>query len=79
VLAELHSERDRALIRGFYVDGQTKPALMLAWNLDKDHFDKVLSRARLRMRELMHEKLASKAGAVSGVTGLHLVSKHGAA
>ncbi len=77
VLAELNSERDRALIRGFYVDGQTKQALMLAWNLDKDHFDKVLSRARLRMRELMHEKLAGRAGAVSGVTGLHLVAKYG--
>ena len=76
VLAELPSERDRALIQGFYVEGQSKLALMQAWQLEKDLFDKVLSRARLRMRELMHEKLNSKAGAVSGVAGLHVVTKH---
>jgi RNA polymerase sigma factor (sigma-70 family) len=68
VLAELHSERDRGLIYGFYVEGKTKQALMQLWQLENHLFDKVLSRARIRMRELMHEKLnenTSKASALA--------------
>ena len=77
VLAELPTDRDRSLIRGFYIDGQSKQALMQTWQLERDHFDKVLSRARLRMRELMHEKLNHRTGAVSAVTDLRVLQRHG--
>ena len=77
VLAELPTDRDRGLIRGFYIDGQSKQALMQIWQLDRDHFDKVLSRARLRMRELMHEKLNRSTGAVSAIADLRVLPRHG--
>jgi len=77
VLAELPTDRDRGLIRGFYINGQSKQALMQIWQLDRDHFDKVLSRARLRMRELMHEKLNRSAGAVSAIADLRVLPRHG--
>jgi len=77
VLAELPTDRDRGLIRGFYIEGQTKQMLMQTWQLDRDHFDKVLSRARLRMRELMHEKLQQNAGKVSAVAGSRVIRGHG--
>ncbi|GMU42793.1 MAG: sigma-70 family RNA polymerase sigma factor [Xanthomonadales bacterium] len=66
VLAELPTERDRALIRGFYVDGRGKPELMAEFELGKDQFDRVISRARGRMRELMLEKLNAGKRAVGG-------------
>ncbi len=77
VLAELPTDRDRGLIRGFYIEGQTKQMLMQTWQLDRDHFDKVLSRARLRMRELMREKLNHSAGSVSAVEDLRVLHRHG--
>ena len=77
VLAELPTDRDRGLIKGFYIDGQSKQALMQTWQLDRDHFDKVLSRARSRMRELMHEKLNHRTGAVSVVADLRVIQRHG--
>jgi RNA polymerase sigma factor (sigma-70 family) len=51
------SARDQALIRGFYIQGKSKIELLAQFDLNADHFDKVLSRARLRMRELMQKKL----------------------
>ena len=77
VLAELPTDRDRSLIRGFYIEGQSKQTLMQTWRLDRDHFDKVLSRARLRMRELMHEKLNHGISTVSAVAGLRVLHRHG--
>jgi RNA polymerase sigma factor (sigma-70 family) len=72
VLAQLHTERDRALIRDFYISGMSKSALMATWHLDSDHFDKVLSRARGRMRELLQEKLNAGTTDVSGSHGTRL-------
>lgn len=66
VLQELHSERDRALILGFFVEGRSKAELTVSLGLNPDAFDKVLSRARHRMRELLHEKLN---GSQQGVRG----------
>lgn len=59
VLADLPTERDRAVITGYYVDGEAKPELMARLGLGADHFDRVISRARGRMRELLAAKLAS--------------------
>jgi RNA polymerase sigma factor (sigma-70 family) len=57
VLQELTSERDRRLIEEFYVAGRSKAELMVAWDIDRNLFDKVLSRARQRMRELLQKKM----------------------
>lgn len=80
VLAELPTERDRALIRGFYVDGRAKPELMAEFALGKDQFDRVISRARGRMRDLLQEKLNAGARVVGGsvVTTLHSRNGSGA-
>jgi RNA polymerase sigma factor (sigma-70 family) len=55
-LDSLATARDRKLIRDFYVDGRTKAELMDEFALSKDQFDKVISRARSRMRELVKER-----------------------
>jgi RNA polymerase sigma factor (sigma-70 family) len=52
-IADLPTERDRELILGFYVEGKSKLELMQAYALDRDPFDKVMSRARKRMVELV--------------------------
>lgn len=68
-LDSLTTQRDRDLMRGFYADGRSKPELMEEFSLTKDQFDRVISRARSRMLELLrqkyprHEKRMSSAGA----------------
>ena len=52
-IADLPTPRDRDLILGFYVHGRSKAELMQAFSLDRDAFDKVMSRARKRMAELV--------------------------
>jgi RNA polymerase sigma factor (sigma-70 family) len=71
-LSELSTARDRALIEGFYVHGQSKTQLMQSLSLDRDQFDKTISRARLRLRELMHEKLNRSQRTVSGMPSITL-------
>jgi RNA polymerase sigma factor (sigma-70 family) len=51
------SERERAVLHGFYIAGLTKSELMAQWNITHDQFNKALSRARLRMRELVNDQL----------------------
>jgi len=68
VLSEMASERDRALIQAFYVQGRTKLELMQTFDLSRDLFDKVLSRARSRMRDILNEKLNEKRATASGIT-----------
>ncbi|HJU40574.1 MAG TPA: sigma-70 family RNA polymerase sigma factor [Tahibacter sp.] len=46
-------ERDRELLRRHYVLGHDKQALCDEYGLGVDHFDRVLHRARLRLRELV--------------------------
>jgi RNA polymerase sigma factor (sigma-70 family) len=55
-LEGLSVERDRELIRGFYAEGRSKPELMEEFALTKDQFDRVISRARSRMREQIRQK-----------------------
>jgi RNA polymerase sigma factor (sigma-70 family) len=71
VLLEL-PDRDQAVIRSFYVQGKSKVELLAQFGLNADHFDKVLSRARLRMRELLHRKMGDSSDTVSG-SGAHNV------
>ena len=47
----LNLERDRQILLRFYMQEQTKDEICDALLLDKDHFDRVISRARKRLRE----------------------------
>lgn len=60
VLDELPAQRDRDLIVGFYVDGLSKAELMQRLMLAADQFDKVIFRARTRMRDRLREKMQEK-------------------
>lgn len=60
VLQELPAQRDRDLIVGFYIDGVGKAELMQRLQLTADQFDKVIFRARTRMRDRLREKLNDK-------------------
>lgn len=64
VLAELPAQRDRDLLIGFYVDGSSKAELMQRLALEAGQFDKVLFRARSRMRDRIREKMQQKHQAV---------------
>ena len=68
VLEELPTDRDRAIVRGFYMDGCDKPELMTQLGLDRIQFDRVISRARGRMRDLLHKKLNEETGSVRGAS-----------
>ncbi|TDR46790.1 RNA polymerase sigma factor (sigma-70 family) [Tahibacter aquaticus] len=57
VLAELPAQRDRDLLTGFYIDGVDKIDLMQRLQLTAEHFDKVIFRARTRMRDRLREKM----------------------
>lgn len=64
VLAELPAQRDRDLLTGFYIEGADKTELMRRLDLTADQFDKVIFRARSRMRDRLREKMAQPFGAV---------------
>jgi|GEM_PF-2267501 len=66
VLEELPTERDRELIIGYYVDGLGKPELMQKLGLAPDQFDRVISRARGRMRERLSAKMNEQPGMLRG-------------
>lgn len=51
VLEELPMERDRKLLVGYFVDGLTKEQLCESLDLTDAHFDRVLYRARQRLKQ----------------------------
>jgi RNA polymerase sigma factor (sigma-70 family) len=58
VLHLIHSmpvERDRDLLWRYYVQGEDKESLCAVFKLTVDHFDRVLHRARRRLRELVEK------------------------
>lgn len=57
VIDELPVPRDRELLIGFYVHDIDKQQLMQRFGLSREHFDRVIFRARSRMRELMDAKM----------------------
>lgn len=59
VINDLLVPRDRDLIIGFYVHGLDKALLMERFGLNRDHFDRVISRARTRMRELINARMST--------------------
>jgi RNA polymerase sigma-70 factor (ECF subfamily) len=58
MILELRSPRDRELLHRFYILQQEKPLVCQAMALPSEHFDRVISRARKRFRELIEGKRA---------------------
>lgn len=48
-------ERDREVLRRFYIDDQDKPEICRSLGLDSLHFNRVLHRARGRFRKILEE------------------------
>lgn len=56
----LPMERDRDLLRRYLVQGEDKDVLCSAYALSSEHFDRVLYRARMRLRELVEHRLSGE-------------------
>jgi RNA polymerase sigma-70 factor (ECF subfamily) len=56
VIAELPTARDREVVKRFYLDEQDKEDVCTALGLSPLHFDKVIFRARRRLRALLEAK-----------------------
>lgn len=67
VLAELPVQRDRDLLVGYYIDGVGKAELMQRLQLSADQFDKVIFRARTRMRDRLREKMQATRTGMEGL------------
>jgi len=52
VLEELGTERDREILRRFYLSSEDKEEICKDWGLSSLQFNRVLCRARERYREL---------------------------
>lgn len=66
VLAELPVQRDRDLLVGYYIEGIGKTELMHRLQLSADQFDKVIFRARTRMRDRLREKMQETRNGMEG-------------
>lgn len=60
LMDELPMERDRDLLRRYLVDGQDKVALCQHYGLSSEHFDRVLHRARVRLKELLDKRRGNR-------------------
>jgi len=56
VIRQLARTRDRDILQRFYLLDQAKPQICSALDLSAAHFDRVLYRARQRMRELIDQQ-----------------------
>ncbi|MEJ8566001.1 RNA polymerase sigma factor [Elongatibacter sediminis] len=56
VLDQLSMPRDRELLRRFYLNDEDKESICQDLGLSAQHFDRVLYRARQRMRELIEQQ-----------------------
>ncbi len=54
IMAELPTERDRAILTQFYFEDQDKPKICQNLALTSAHFDRVLYRAKQRLKELIN-------------------------
>lgn len=57
VMQELPTERDRQLLSQFFLQGVDKAQLCDNFDLKPEHFDRVLFRARNRLKQLLQHKL----------------------
>jgi RNA polymerase sigma-70 factor (ECF subfamily) len=56
IIASLPTARDREIIKRFYLDEEEKSEICRSMGLSPLHFDRVIFRARQRMRSLMEAK-----------------------
>jgi RNA polymerase sigma factor (sigma-70 family) len=56
LMDELPMERDRDLLQRYIVHGQDKISLCRLYGLSSEHFDRVLHRARVRLKELLDKR-----------------------
>lgn len=56
IVAALPTERDREIVKRFYLDEEDKESICASLGLSPLHFDKVMFRARQRMRALLEAK-----------------------
>ncbi len=63
LLEELPNERDRQLLTRFYLDGIDKRVLCRDLGLSPKHFDRVIMRARTRMRAFIERRMQPTVGA----------------
>lgn len=64
VLEDLNSERDREILRRYYLAEQTKEMICEVLGLSTLHFNRVLFRAKERYRELFLQRSATKGGMI---------------
>jgi len=57
VISSMKVERDRDLLWRHYVQDQPKERLCVEYDLSPEHFDRVLHRARARLRELISARI----------------------
>jgi len=57
LLGELGQQRDREILRRFYLRDENKHDICTALELSAAHFDRVLYRARQRFREILERRL----------------------
>ena len=60
MLSELSVDRDRELLKRFYLIGDDKQSLCEEFDLTPAHFDRVMFRARERFRSLWEKNIGSK-------------------
>jgi RNA polymerase sigma-70 factor (ECF subfamily) len=73
VLRELPTDRDRLLIKRFYLDEEDKEIICRDLGISPLHFDKIIFRSRQRMKSLLEQQGFSKADffcLLLGFTGL---------
>ncbi|MCB1598421.1 MAG: sigma-70 family RNA polymerase sigma factor [Lysobacterales bacterium] len=69
IVDEMPNERDRQVLRAFYLDDLSKTDICEKLDLETRHFDRVLHRARVRLREFV-SRLAESAGTSAAVATL---------
>ncbi len=57
MLDELNNERDREILKLYYLDDKDKTEICDELDLSHRHFDRVISRARLRFKSLIEDQL----------------------
>ncbi len=65
VIAELPTERDRKILHHYFIADKEKSAICQQLQLDAAHFDRVLFRARARLKQLLAAKLKIDTASVS--------------
>lgn len=57
IIQELPNQRDRQLLRDYFLYGKSKASICQSFDLKTEHFDRVLYRARQRLKQLLALKL----------------------